>query len=100
MGVARKGGAWNAVAAFIYDTGGFGSSWILGGRAASTSLAWIVHDPTRSAKTGGHMYIDQVGNWSIEPDFLAVCGFSIIGLLVSLRVVLEFPAMAEMAALL
>lgn len=50
--------------------------------------------------TGGHMYIDHVDAASDAADFLAVCGFALIGLLVSLRVLLELPAMPGMVALL
>ena len=44
------------------------------------------------------MYIDQVG--SDASDFLAVCGFAFIGLVVSFRILLEYPAMPERVALL
>jgi hypothetical protein len=46
------------------------------------------------------MYIDHVDAASDAADFLAVCGFALIGLLVSLRVLLELPAMPGMVALL
>ncbi len=44
------------------------------------------------------MSIDRVGDQSFDPDFLAVCVFSIIGLLISVRVLLVLPP--EVIALL
>jgi hypothetical protein len=46
------------------------------------------------------MYIDHVDAGWDAADFLAVCGFALIGLVVSFRVLLEYPAMPEMVALL
>jgi len=40
--------------------------------------------------------IDRVGDQSIYSDFLAVCGFSFIGLLVSVRLLFEFAPMIEL----
>ena len=42
------------------------------------------------------MSIDHVGDWPDYSDFLAVCGFSFIGLLLSARVLLELAPMTEM----
>jgi hypothetical protein len=50
-------------------------------------------------KLGGRMYIDHDDAGWDEADFLAVCGFALMGLLVSLKVLLVFPAMPEMMAL-
>jgi hypothetical protein len=45
------------------------------------------------------MSIDHVGDQSVYADFLAVCGFSFIGLLLSVRMLLELGPMAEMTFL-
>ena len=42
------------------------------------------------------MSIDHVGDQPDYSDFLAVCGFSFIGLVLSVRVLLEWASMTEM----
>jgi hypothetical protein len=44
--------------------------------------------------------IDHVGNQSVYSDFFAVCGFSFIGLLVSVRALIEQIPLSEMIFLL
>jgi len=46
------------------------------------------------------MGIDLAGDQSVYSDFLAVCGFSLIGLLLSARVFFDLIPMAEMTFLL
>jgi hypothetical protein len=46
------------------------------------------------------MRIDHIGDQSLYSDFLAVCGFSFIGLLLSLRALFDLPPMSEMILLL
>ena len=44
------------------------------------------------------MSISYVGDHSDFSDFIAVCGFSLIGLLLSARVLIEFAAMADLTS--
>ena len=45
------------------------------------------------------MIIDHAGDQSVWSDLIAVCGFSFIGLLVSVRVVFELVPVTGMAFL-
>jgi hypothetical protein len=46
------------------------------------------------------MSIDLVEDGTLEPNFLAVCAFCILGLLLSHRVWLVFPEMPEIMSFL
>jgi hypothetical protein len=46
------------------------------------------------------MKTSHIGDQSIHSEFLAVCGFSLIGLLVSVRAHFEWASMSNMTFLL
>jgi|KBSMisStaDraftv2_1062788.scaffolds.fasta_scaffold2230422_2 hypothetical protein len=47
-----------------------------------------------------HMCVDPAGEDLLEDDFLAICAFSAIGLVLSFRSVLALDELPEMMALL
>jgi hypothetical protein len=54
----------------------------------------------RLADRLAHMYADHVGEDSLEPDFLAICLFSSIGLVLSFRSPLALDELPQIMALL